>query len=123
MSKRRSYEIKLLDDINEHFVANQWYSCKGRPDYDKFVAAVKVLIDCWYPLEFNSDYTRVRRLAAEWRISSFSNQKKLAHGVTIKKVEKGCMVEIQGKNGMMSVASPAYYEIFFNDKLIAIESI
>lgn len=125
MIKRRSYEQKLLDDLRS-LPAHRWFQCKAPPDYDRFVAQVKVFIDCGESFEFSEDYMKIRRLSHDNEPSDilpYHKLKSLPQGIEIASIARGDTEEVVIKNGTSYTHTfeRPFYRVYKNGKLIATE--
>lgn len=123
MAKRRTFEEKLLDDLLT-LEPNKWFKIDSRPDYDKFVVAVKMLIDTSYPFVFSGDYKKIKYENSEYKAAPplYHKMKVLPAGVTIIERPRGFEdeIEIKGRKIIVTLERKSY-RIYANDKLIAIE--
>jgi len=122
MSKRRSYEEKLLDDLMA-IKPNRWFNIYGRPEYEKMVAAIKKFIDNSHPFIFSNDYKKIKLESFEWVQPMYHEMKELPEGITMEHITRGTEDIISMPNGKVAhVTLPEHYIIRFNEKIIAIES-
>lgn len=64
MSNLTEYQKEKFDQI-QTLVEDRWYKLDiERPDYDEFLACLKLYADVWGTLEFNGTFTRFRRYRA-----------------------------------------------------------
>lgn len=121
MAKRRTYEEKLLDQLNE-LPAQKWFMIKGREDFAKITATVKAFISVHEPFEFSNCYTKIRRLSDEWIPSTYHQMKKLPMGVTVQKIEAGTIEPINHKGTVYNIEhTKDCYRVYCGERLIAIE--
>jgi len=123
---KRTYEQKLLEDLRL-LPALKWFLCKEPPDYDKFVAQVKVFIDAGEQFEFSEDYSKIRRLSHDIEpidILPYHKLKSLPQGVEITSIARGDTEEIELKNGTKynHTFNTPFYRVYKNGNLIAIET-
>lgn len=123
MAKRRTYEEKLLAQLNE-LPAQKWFLIKGREDFDKITTAVKGFISIGEQFEFSPCYTKIKRLSGEWVPELYHKMKTLPAGVTVDTINPGYREIIEHKGKQIQVEhEKTTYRIFNNGKLIAVESI
>jgi hypothetical protein len=121
MAKRRTYEDKLLEQLNG-LPGNKWFLIKGRDDFEKITVAVKGFISVGEQFEFSSCYTKIKRLSDERMPELYHKMKVLPPGVTIETISPGYLEWIEHKGKQIQVEhEKTSYRIFNNGRLIAIE--
>lgn len=123
MAKRRTYEEKLLDQLNS-IEANKWFMIKGRDDFEKITVAVKGFISVGEGFEFSNNYEKIKRLSDERMPELYHKMKVLPAGVTVETISPGYQEWIEHKGKQIQVEhEKTTYRIFNNGRLIAIESV
>lgn len=122
MSKRRTYEDKLLEQLNQ-LPPEKWFLIKGREDCEKITTAVKWFISVGEPFEFSNDYSKIKRLSDVRLPELYHKMKVLPKGATVETINPGFREWIDHRGKQLLVEhEKTSYRVFDNLKLIAIES-
>jgi hypothetical protein len=136
MAKRRTYEEKLLDQLNS-IPPNKFFGIRLKiydkidktkwcwepsEETEKRSMAIKSLIDSAEQFEFSECYTKIKRLSDERMPELYHKLKVLPAGVTVETISPGYQEWIEHKGKQIQVEhEKTTYRIFNNGRLIAIE--